>query len=1200
MPRPTRALCFSCTARLAARQRSRVAAAAVGSGGESVQSEAARLLDAEARALADPQQADRLRTNLVDQLQVSEDAGERWQEEWRDSERQQNAESRAAADRLEQWQRGELQAGSRETARERDERRYQGGEWESSRLPPHPPEFESVLRKVRYAHIMPLPEAPAGTHMRFIASDAAALLPSLVDRLLDIRGVTLERLAELPLEEHDRLLVGSYTPATDRTVVNALEVTDLDEAVQLFVDETSEELRAAPPVALPAPDDAALASPPADPSAAPVAVDDAAPAPPPAESSAAPAAAAPAEPQPSGAAAAPAPPPEPAKVEPAEAEPAEAEPAAAPPPAAVTESAGEVFAGQERLQREADETFPSARESAASAASRPGTQARGLQPRRSPERTLTATQTLTAVADLCGVTRRSHEFWELVIPAAGDFGDRKYLDYYWGVLCREIPARKRHASVWNRYMRALGTLREVLGAYNTVEEMKELGITPTVQTWNELMRAYRLSGDSSSAIQVSDNMKMYAGVEPDHWHFFELMSAHGSDVSVDPETGARRCMNIFYEMTQVYRLEPLRNHYHAVLKALQPLAVNADFYLELTNYAQQMKHVGMPWSIAVYVVLLRAEAVRGDLGRVRELFVTMRRRKLPVTSQAFAAVLHAYGAAIPPPTDDRKEDQSLATSPGTFQWARKAAAEWARKHSAPFPWDEKRRELYAEAREVYAAAVAGSADGRGASRVLLAGLLRATTSLQPLLLRKVWEEDVVPQMHTRDWREPSVLAAYIRGLAHLSLIGDVAALDDAEREFVALARRGVKPTYSTYTSLMFAHVHTGRQGSVDIALDYMRALERAGYAVRSSTVKRFKQLVDLVGPKRDAIRRAQGLMERREGIRKELAERFAQPTAVATSPRLRRPGDVVRGVQGLTPDGFAFPDSLTGVNPDGTLVGEKPEERAAALAQMGHQPMPIRDSQQLREDDKVAGWLRHVAQHPHASLSPEHPAFDKILSSPHFRKLAAPQHEAAMNPWHAERLAEHPEHYDPQTGAPSAGEHGPPQDGDSAAAMLHSVRQTRTGAADFDLSRPAFSPAYAHTAADPAAWTPNQAEFMRDWTADPAGAAQGAAAERARRLREEMAVQRRLREERHTRDEQGTPYPDEEYAPPPEPAEPPGAAAAAGEPPPRPAKPRKPRRAPRPTPETPPEQPEASQLGEGAPRVKRKARRRGVSIPRPL
>eukprot|EP01065_Artemidia_motanka_P020932 TRINITY_DN24960_c0_g1_i1.p1 TRINITY_DN24960_c0_g1~~TRINITY_DN24960_c0_g1_i1.p1 ORF type:complete len:1143 (+),score=291.85 TRINITY_DN24960_c0_g1_i1:53-3430(+) len=1059
----------------------------------SVRERASQLLDAEARILADPQQADTLRTRLIDDLKIADDAGENWEQQWRQSQINEDEERTAGAERVRQWEAGELEAGSRTTSRDLDQERYQQGQWESSRYPPHPPNFEEVLRKVRYAHLMPRMEPAAGYSSQFFASPAFKLLPSLLDRLLEVPDVTLERLAgmdkdaqDLLLENHFSLLVpfsSGDDPLLDSEAPLALssgDVLALDDIVAASVEDS--------------------------------------------------------------------PPQESGRIEPGD---AAAEPADKPPPSTDDGAAGE---SSEMTSGEVGSAGSSAPETAKDKAqfaslierllSDNTVEDRGpvpisrqelydpgnvrLRPQRSEEKVLNVTQTLAAVQT--AVFRREehgHKTWPFLIQSCSWLQDPKYAHYYWSLYCNEVPPSERSVLAWEAYVSALGRTRDITAAYNAVEEMKASGITPTIHVWTSLMRGYRITGDSSSAVKVFDNMKMYAGIEPDHVAFLELIKAHASDTSVDREARIRRALLVFYEMSQVYRLEPLRVHYIAVMRALQQQPANPEFYLELCNYGQQMKMAGIPWSIDVYNCLLSAEAGRGDLDRVRELFLTMRRRKLPPTASTYASVVHCYTRMVPMQVIDSAwpEEEVVARNVGRFQWARKQLLEWRRRHSIPFPWQEHRNRLFEEALEVMKAAEEATKDADGRTHRLLANRrLDLARALRPDLVREEYARAQRVLLETK--QDPTdLLGQWIHALCTLSDQGDVDALDEAESAFVDLVRSGRKPLSSVYTALIRSQLRTGREGSVDVAIDYMHAMERAGYVIPDQFAWTVRELVDRVGPKRDAIRRAQQLAERRKELSPD----------VVTGSELQRPGQST--VQpGMTPDGFVFPGSPTGINPDGTLVGDKPEERAAALAQMGIQPVAVRDTQQLRSQDKVKEWMKHSAKHPHANFAASHPAFDKILGSEAFKKLSTRGREPsndkrAQNAWHAERMAADPASYD-ESGQPVDDGTGFGTDGDSRAAFAHAVAQSRPSAADFDLSQQPYTAAYAHTSTDPQAWTEGQERFMAEWRESSAGRLQEEEAQGAQQLRAEVAEQRRIREKRMRMEQKGESFPDEAYAEP--------------------------------------------------------------------
>ncbi|KAJ9467126.1 hypothetical protein DIPPA_06447 [Diplonema papillatum] len=1063
------------------------------------------IIDEHARRAADPYAADKVRTQLVDSLKVAEDAKD-WEREWQREEAEDNATRVQSAERLQAWQDGSLPAGSRETFREREERLYTSGQMESNKVPPHPPAFDNIVRKVRYAHLMPIPEAPTSNAESLYLSKAFPVLTTLTDRLLEIEGVTLEQLALLPIEKHDELIANNYTvsllPETsltpgalsDLAERNALEASS---AEQTATEETAAEAErfqgrsqqkedvtgseATQPVAS-AGDGV------------------------------------------QGQAQGPAPAPEPSsgvsKDAAEEAKPRrktkkakqESSPAAAAPSSTEVDAVGdddaaaglrpqgdrspspsdspdEVFKGQKDLMQSAENVSVS---TDADVKSRGEVVVRA--PVRKREQALTASQTIAAVALLCEAAE--DEAWSTILEAVGTTKELRYVAYYWNLAKKEAPdllKRRDDTRLYDAYVKALGLCGDVNTAYNTIEGMKSHGVTPTVDTWNNLMVVYNKNNDPESALKVAQNMRMYARVEPNHQTFLHTLEAHRDDPTVDVDANARRALNVMYEMTQVYRLEPTRQHYEILLQVLQHVSNASDWYLELQTQAQQMKHLGIPWSIPVYNVLLWVEACRGDVAKVRELFLTYRKRKLPPIDRTYSSVIQAYACSVP--TDN-------VLTPGIYMWARNEREEWERSHDAPPPFAEWRERMFNEGMAIYE--VTKSHDGPLYRTVY--ALLYMAGKLKPERLRDLWETEAKPLLKGY----PRLYTTYILGLLELANKGDPEALDDAEETFVEATKTGLRLPRKVYQQVMEAHIKTGREGSVDVALDYMRAMENSGQAMTSAGVLRLKRLIDEMGPKRDAIRRAKRLMQRRNELSNSL---FTD--AEDARPVLNYPGEQVN-LPGLTPDGFAFPSSETGVNADGTLAGESFEDRKAALAQMGYQPMNVENTEQLRSNDKVGQWLKYTASNPHLNFSPEHPSFDKVLQS---RQKLGVQGKA-VNPWHQERMAAQPEVYK-KDGTVARDPDFMATESDSPAGTLLAMEASQKPEELFDTAKPYYDKKFAHKAQHPAAWTGDQEAFMSSWLSTNAGKSYMQQSARARQLRATVARRKEARKATN-------PYPDEE------------------------------------------------------------------------
>eukprot|EP01061_Rhynchopus_euleeides_P016767 TRINITY_DN28083_c0_g1_i3.p1 TRINITY_DN28083_c0_g1~~TRINITY_DN28083_c0_g1_i3.p1 ORF type:complete len:733 (+),score=113.90 TRINITY_DN28083_c0_g1_i3:590-2788(+) len=709
---------------------------------------------------------------------------------------------------------------------------------------------------------------------------------------------------------------------------------------------------------------------------------------------------------------------------------------------------------------------------------------------RQRERALTASQTLVAVATQC--EEPVAEIIPSVIAAVGRTGDLEYVQYYWNLSQELLDPADKSTAHWAAYVRALSECGSaaVQIAYNTIEDMKNQGITPCINTWNALMLCYCNNYDQESALKVAENIRMFANLNPNHETFLCTMLAHLNDMSQERESNARRALNVMYEMTQVYRMEPTRAHYETLLRALRYVAIDSEWYLEMQTYAQQMKYLGMPWSPMVYSQLMWVEGVRGDVDKVRELFITMRRRKLPPTDRVYAAIILGYSRSIPPTSGRRPQDVN--------RWAAKQQQMWEADHDSPPPLDEWRERMFQEGMTIFNLAK----EHPSAIPHTRYHLLGLAALLKPSELRRIWAEECQPHVEVM----PRLYGSYVSMLLRLDQNGDVDALDDAEAAFAEGTLAGVRLAKSIYVDMMAAHIRTGRDGSVDVALDYMKALERSGQTISSGGAYFIKKLIDDMGPKRDAIRRAKSLMERRKNLSNTL---FAGDDEVT----LAHPGEAPAPMTGLTPDGFAFPSSDSGVNPDGTLVGDSFEDRSVALAQMGYQPMHIENTQTLREGTKVNDWMAYTASTP-GTLAVDHASFDKVLAN----NTQVGPGDSAVNEWHRERMAAAPYAYKADGTLEQGGEQSNRTDEDSPARMLLQM-QKRAETDDYDLNKPYFSKSFAHTAHDPAAWTADQERFMSEWRKTSGGKAHTRAMQRSRKLRGNVLKERTSRGEKKFPDE---------------------------------------------------------------------------------
>eukprot|EP00659_Diplonema_papillatum_P004071 gene4071-6326_t len=432
---------------------------------------------------------------------------------------------------------------------------------ESNKVPPHPPAFDNIVRKVRYAHLMPIPEAPTSNAESLYLSKAFPVLTTLTDRLLEIEGVTLEQLALLPIEKHDELIANNYTVSLlpEKEDVTGSEATQPVASAGDGVQGQAQGPAPAPEPSSGVSKDAAEEAKPRRKTKK-------------AKQESSPAAAAPSS---------------------TEVDAVGDDDAAAglrpqgdrsPSP---SDSPDEVFKGQKDLMQSAENVSVS---TDADVKSRGEVVVRA--PVRKREQALTASQTIAAVALLCEAAE--DEAWSTILEAVGTTKELRYVAYYWNLAKKEAPdllKRRDDTRLYDAYVKALGLCGDVNTAYNTIEGMKSHGVTPTVDTWNNLMVVYNKNNDPESALKVAQNMRMYARVEPNHQTFLHTLEAHRDDPTVDVDANARRALNVMYEMTQVYRLEPTRQHYEILLQVLQHVSNASDWYLELQTQAQQMKHL---------------------------------------------------------------------------------------------------------------------------------------------------------------------------------------------------------------------------------------------------------------------------------------------------------------------------------------------------------------------------------------------------------------------------------------------------------------------------------------------------------------------------------------------------------------------------------------------------------------------------------
>lgn len=181
--------------------------------------------------------------------------------------------------------------------------------------------------------------------------------------------------------------------------------------------------------------------------------------------------------------------------------------------------------------------------------------------------------------------------------------------------------------------------------HDLIEEMKERGITPDRSNWETLMIAYSTAGDHGAVLQIVDNMKSYANIEPDERTFASQLFALSKDQS--RESNAFEAVTVFDQMENVYGFVPNRTLYHALMACLCRRAHDATLRQRLNDTAAKMELVGIPWNNTTYMYLLQAcSSAGGDVQRCRELCAKMRNEGLTPNVSHLAAVIRVYGVAL--------------------------------------------------------------------------------------------------------------------------------------------------------------------------------------------------------------------------------------------------------------------------------------------------------------------------------------------------------------------------------------------------------------------------------------------------------------------------------------------------------------------------------------------------------------------------
>lgn len=449
-----------------------------------------------------------------------------------------------------------------------------------------------------------------------------------------------------------------------------------------------------------------------------------------------------------------------------------------------------------------------------------------------------------------------------------------------------------------------------------IEEMKAAGVTPVRESWHLLMVAFHKARDYNAVIQVADNMKAYANLEPDETTFALQLSALAADRSRD--SNIAEAVQLFDTMENVYGYVASRPHYHALMSALSSRsAVSNREHLELLG--TRMELIGIPWNTTTFNIQLKMAQQFGDIVSVRKLFAKARNESITPTAAMYAQGLSAYSHFMAR-TNFQQEYTEKGASPVPFLQQQVDTAR------ALYRLLQSRQERDdATTAQIEAAIAKGEASGVDVSG-LYKLLDERTETLRPhvtdavttALLRVVVDATILAMEHAPDdveaqcqfdqlaatiWesyypRSPmedaSDEAKLLRALGqapdeklvakrskqahgeYIRLLAHQQRRDEAEALFQDLVLvKDEVPLPRTYVSLMMMHLSSGEEGGTARALQYMEAMERNKMHISSRLVHMFVRVNNEAGYKRDMKRRARRIIQAREEYMARQAEKSA-------------------------------------------------------------------------------------------------------------------------------------------------------------------------------------------------------------------------------------------------------------------------------------------------------------------------------------
>ena len=430
---------------------------------------------------------------------------------------------------------------------------------------------------------------------------------------------------------------------------------------------------------------------------------------------------------------------------------------------------------------------------------------------------------------------------------------------------------------YNALIAMYARLGQVNDCMFLIEEAKSKGITPNRITWTTLMGGFIQAHDCSSAIQIYDHMKALANIEPDEATFAVVLWAHARDTA--SVSSVIKCVDLFEHMQTVYHMMPLRQCFDAVLFALQRSP--KDFHL-LLEYGRKMEILGFEWSDQTFRYIMLGCARKGDVPNLRKIFVKLQEHGKSFKNEHLLTVFMAYSFAIlkkdytqlisenKHPKDGLWKE-AIHTCTGVLKLIQRRATQLDLEKEKG---NDVTADLFYNLNLKVEDSFAKYWTSQGLSSLLYiySSILQVSSKHYPqdLKLIEAWENQGKAIWDTK-FAEAGIAKkppmAYVSYLKFLSFCkGEVSR---AESVFQELALQGGAGPHkiipkSVYVSMIMLHLRSAEEGSTSRALSYLDVMDKVGYPITVSLLRKIRFTSEEASYLRNMKRRSRRMEQARE------------------------------------------------------------------------------------------------------------------------------------------------------------------------------------------------------------------------------------------------------------------------------------------------------------------------------------------------